>query len=96
MFSITLKLRILLLMKMHHNTESKASGAPQTSIPRIIKHGVKSPSKIRPNSKKECNKLDEFDLGVVRRMMHQFYARNESLASIYYFSAEISSIICKN
>ena len=49
---------------------SKATGALRTSIPRIIKHGVKSPSKIRPNRKKKFNKLNEFDLGVVRRMMH--------------------------
>ena len=48
---------------------SKATGAPRTSVPRIIKHGVKSQSKIRPNRKREF-KLDEFDLGVVRRMMH--------------------------
>ena len=40
---------------------SKATGAPRTSVPRIIKRGVKSPSKIRPNRKKEFNKFDEFD-----------------------------------
>ena len=49
---------------------SKAIGAAHTSVPRIIKHEIKSPSKIRPNRKKEFNKLGEFDLGVVRRMMH--------------------------
>ena len=64
-------------------------------VPRIVKHGVKSPSKIRPNRKKEFNKLDEFNLGVVRRIIHQFYARGESLANIYFFKAEISKI-CKN
>ena len=68
---------------------SKATGAPRTSVPRIIKHGVKSPSKIRPNRKKEFNKLDGFDLGVVRRMMHRFYARGESLANIYFFSGKV-------
>ena len=36
-------------------------------VSRIVKHGVKSPSKIRPNRKKEFNKLDQFNLGVVRR-----------------------------
>ena len=36
-------------------------------VPRIVKHRVKSPSKIRPNRKKEFNKLDQFNLGVVRR-----------------------------
>ena len=49
---------------------SKTTGAQQTSVPRIIKHGVNSSSKIRPNRKKEFNKLDDFYLGVVRRMMH--------------------------
>ena len=49
---------------------------------RIVKHGVKSPSKIRPNGKKEFNKLDELNLGVVRHIIHQFYARGESLANI--------------
>ena len=60
-------------------------------VPRIVKHGVKSPSKIRPNRKKEFNKLDEFNLRVVR----QFCARGESLANIYFFIAEISKN-CKN
>ena len=54
-------------------------------VPRIVKHEVKSPSKIQPNRKKEFNKLDEFNLGVVRRMIHQFYARGESLANIYRY-----------
>ena len=36
-------------------------------VPRIVKHGVKSPSKIRPNREKGFNKLDEFNLGVVPR-----------------------------
>ena len=49
---------------------SKATRAPRTSVLRIIKHGVKSPSKIRPDRKKEFIKLDEFNLGVVKRMMH--------------------------
>ena len=62
----------------------------------MIKHGAESPSKIRPNRKKEFDKLDEFDLGVVRRMMHRFYARSESLANIYFFSGKVSSEICKN
>ena len=36
-------------------------------VPRIVRHGVKSPSKIRPDRKKKFNKLDQFNLGVVRR-----------------------------
>ena len=35
-------------------------------------------------------------MGVVRRMIHQFYTGGESLANIYLFQAEISSKICKN
>ena len=35
----------------------------------IVQQRVKSPSKIRPNRKKEFNKLDEFNLGGVRRMI---------------------------
>ena len=37
-----------------------------------------------------------FNLGVVRCMIHQFYARGDSLANIYFFKAEISSKIFKN
>ena len=61
---------------------------PVFKVPRIVKHGVKSQSKIRPNRKKEFNKFDEFNLGVFRRMVHQFYARGEGLANIYIFKAE--------
>ena len=39
------------------------------NVLRIFKHGVKSPSKIRPNRKKEFNQLNVFNLGVVRRMI---------------------------
>ena len=75
---------------------SKATRTLQSiSVPRIVKHGVKLPSTIRPNRKKEFNKLHEFDLGVVRRILHQFYATGESLANIYFFSAKISLKICK-
>ena len=28
--------------------------------------------------------------------MHQFYARGESLANIYFFSSKVSSEICKH
>ena len=31
---------------------SNATGAPRTSIPRTIKHGVKSPSKLGPTGRK--------------------------------------------
>ena len=32
----------------------------------------------RPNRKSEFSKLNEFDLGVIRRIVHSFFARNES------------------
>ena len=63
-----------------HSSDSLNENAVLTltfKVPRIVKHGVKSSSKIRPSRKKEFNKLDEFNLGVVRRMPHQFYARGE-------------------
>ena len=50
MFSNALKLRILLGLNAVITLTFK--------VPRIVKHGVKSPSKLRPNRKKEFNKLD--------------------------------------
>ena len=93
--------KIILIVLKHLKTENSSLNENAVitltfKVPRIVKHGVKSPSKIRPNRKKEFNKLDEFNLGVVRRMIHQFYGRCESLADIYLFKAEISSKICKN
>ena len=40
--------------------------------------GKKSPEKSRPKRKKAFNRLDEFDLGVTRRMMHSFYTRGKA------------------
>ena len=34
----------------------------------------------RPNRKEEFSKLDEFDLGVTRRIVHGYYARNKTLS----------------
>ena len=57
-----------------------ATGAPATSVKRIVgkKDGTNSTGKSRPKRKKAFNRLDEFDLGVIRRMMHSFYARGLS------------------
>ena len=54
----------------------KATGASATSVKRIVgkEDGNKSPGKSRPKRKEAFNILDEFDLGVIRRMMHSFYA----------------------
>ena len=58
----------------------KATGASATSLKRIVgeKDGTKSPGKSKPKRKKAFDRLDEFDFGVIRRMMHSFYARGES------------------
>ena len=78
---------MILNVLKHFETENSSSNENALvtltfKLPRIVTHGVKSPSKIRPNRKKEFDKLDEFNLAVVRRMMHQLYARGESLANI--------------
>ena len=90
--------KIILNVFKHFNTENSSlnENAVMTltfKVPRIVKHGLKSPSKIQSNRKKEFNKLDEFNLEVVRCMIQQFYARSESVAN---FKAEISSKICEN
>ena len=58
----------------------KATGASATSVKKIVgaKDGTKSPGKSTPKRKKAFNRLDEFDLGVIQRMMHSFYAGGES------------------
>ena len=68
--------KIILSVFNHFKTENSSliENAVITltfKVPRTVKHGVKSPSKIRPNRKKEFNKLDEFNLGVVRHIIHQ-------------------------
>ena len=74
--------KIILNVFKHFKTENSSliENAVITltfKVPRIVKHGVKSPSKIRSDRKKGFNnKLDEFNLGVVRRIIHQFYARD--------------------
>ena len=44
------------------------------------KDGPKTPGKKWPNRKEEFNKLDEFDPGVIRRIVHEYYARNETFS----------------
>ena len=44
------------------------------------KDGPKTPGKKRPNRKEEFSKLHEFDLGVIRRIAHGYYARNETFS----------------
>ena len=64
--------KIILNVFKHFKTENSSSNGNAVitltfKVPRIVKHGVKSPSKIRPDRKKEFNKLDQFNMGVVRR-----------------------------
>ena len=71
--------KIILNVFKHIKTENSSSNenaviAPTFKVPSIVKREVKSPSKIRPNRKKEFNKLDESNLEVFRRMIHQLYA----------------------
>ena len=83
--------KIILNVSKHFKTENSSFNENAVitltfKVPKIVKHGVKSPSKIQPNRKKEFNELDEFNLGVVRHMIHKFYVRDESLANIYFFN----------
>ena len=58
----------------------KATGASATSVKRIVgeEDENKSPGKSRPKIKKVFNRSGEFDLGVIRHMMHSFYTRGKS------------------
>ena len=42
--------------------------------------GPKTPGRKRKNRKEELSKLDEFDLSVIRRIVHGYYARNENFS----------------
>ena len=59
----------------------KATGASATSVKIIVagEDGNKPPCKYRPDKKKAFNRLDEFELEVIRRMKYSFYARGKSL-----------------
>ena len=76
--------KIILLIFKHFKTENSSSNETVVitltfKVPRIVKHEVKSLSKIQPDRKIEFNKLDELNLGVIRRMIHHFYVRCEVL-----------------
>ena len=59
-----------------HQTE--ATGPSLSTVRRITKqkYGPETPLKKRPNKKEEFNKLDEFDVGIMRRIVHTFYKNN--------------------
>ena len=50
-----------------------------STVRRIVKQkdGPKTPGKKRPSTKEEFNKLDESDLGIIRRIVHTCYQNNE-------------------
>ena len=61
---------------------AEATGLSLSTVRRIVKQkdGPKTPGKKRTNRKEEFSKLDEFDLGVIRRIVHGYYARNETFS----------------
>ena len=63
------------------NRTVEATGSSESTIKRIIKENkagkLQSPGKKRLNRKK-FNKLDSFDLSIIRRIVHEFYGKNES------------------
>ena len=54
---------------------AEAPGSSSSTVRRIVqqKDGPKTPGKKRPNRKEEFSKLDEFDPGVIRRIVHGYY-----------------------
>ena len=61
-----------------HMTE--ATGSSVSTVRRIVKQkdGPKTPGKRCQIKKEEFNKLDEFDLGIIRPIVHTFYQNNET------------------
>ena len=61
---------------------AEATGSSLSTVRRIVKQkdGPKTPGKKRPNRKEEFSKLDEFDLDVMRRIVHGYCARNETFS----------------
>ena len=61
---------------------AEATGSSLSTVRRIVKQkdGPKTPGKKRLNKNKEFNKLDEFDLGIIRRIVHTFYQNNETFS----------------
>ena len=61
---------------------SEATGSSVSTVRRIVKQsdGPKTSGKKRKNRKEEFCKLHEFDLSVIRRIVHGYYARNETFS----------------
>ena len=61
---------------------AEATGSSLSTVRRIVqqKDGLKTPGIKRPKRKEEFTKLDESDLGVIRRIIRGYYARNEKFS----------------
>ena len=60
---------------------AEATGVPLRTLQRLSNGNSESKeikSKKAKLSREKFGKLDDFDLGVIRRLIHQFYLRNES------------------
>ena len=60
---------------------AEATGVPLRTLQRLSNANSESKkikSKKAKLSREKFGKLDDFDLGVIRRLIHQFYLRNES------------------
>ena len=60
---------------------AEATGVPLRTLQRLSNANSESKkikSKKAKLSREKFGKLDDFDLGVIRRLFHQFYLRNES------------------
>ena len=60
---------------------AQATGVPLRTLQRLSNANSESKkikSKKAKLSREKFGKLDDFDLGVIRRLIHQFYLRNES------------------
>ena len=59
---------------------SQATGVSMNSLQRIVERKdepLMTPGKNHPSRKPRFGKLDSVDFGVTRRIIHQFYLRNE-------------------
>ena len=71
--------------KAHNPSESqnflfKCTSEATGSSKSTVSDGPKTPDKKRKNRKEEFSKLDEFDLSVIRQIVHGYYARNENFS----------------
>ena len=83
--------KIILNVSKHFQTKNSSlnENAVLTltfKVPRISNMELNRQAKYGLTRKNLASWIDEINLGVVRRTIHQFYARGESLADIYFFT----------